>query len=206
MLLLATDRPSFGKNLATRLQQSGIYLFRSSLETTRFLCREKDTGGVILDAVTDLKACERIAGELRAEYPEIPIALIVLPRAVPNADVDCIIRETDPDAIFSAALEFAVKGCGFRTSALSTFYFFVGERKEDVLYKGYRLSLSQKEYELLRILFYRAPRPTSPEDLLDLLYPAGGRKLSSLYTLVSSIHLPSFSAMAALTFFLETSL
>ena len=64
----------------------------------------------------------------------------------------------------------------------------MGESKDEVLYKGYPLLLSQKEYELLRILFYRSPSWTSADDLMDLCYPTGERKISALYALVKKIN------------------
>ena len=188
MLLLCTDRTSFGKELALRLTESGVYLFRTSLETSLFYCRKKDTGGTIVDGVPDLQKAEDLCKSLKKEYPELPIALLVAQDEAPDAPVDTLIREDRIGALLEQTLEFAVTVCGFRTSQLSTFHLFVGEDRNSVLYKGYRLPLSQKEYELLRILFYRAPNWTTADDLMELCYPDGGRKISTLFSLVSRIN------------------
>lgn len=188
MLLLVTDRNRFGKQLVDALLSKGVYLFRASYETGAFYCREKDTGGVIFDGVPSLAAAEFLCKSLKNEYPELPTALLVTRSAIPNAKADCIIRESDPEAIFSRVLEFATEVCGFRTSTLSTFHLTVGESKDEVYYKGYPLALSQKEYELLRILFYRAPKWTSADDLMELCYPEGDAKIDALFALVSRIN------------------
>ncbi|MBQ7173325.1 MAG: winged helix-turn-helix domain-containing protein [Clostridia bacterium] len=188
MLLLATDRPSFGKDLTARLEAAGVYLFRVPLETALFYAHKKDTGGAILDGALELQKAEALCKSLKEAYPELPVALLLTPKGTPDAPADRLIRETSPDAVFDEALEFAVKICGFRTSPLSTFHLYVGNDRSDVLYKGYRLPLSQKEYELLRILFYRAPNWTSADDLMELLYPDGSRKISTLFAHISHIN------------------
>ena len=188
MLLLVTDRKEFGKELVDALLSKGVYLFRSSFETGAFYCREKDTGGMILDGIPDLQKAEHLCKSLKKEYPELPVAFLLTKKAQPNADVDMLIRESDPERLLESLLEFAVTICGFRTNALSVYYLLVGETKEEVYYKGYPLALSQKEYELLRILFYRVPKWTSADDLMDLCYPTGRHKLSALFALVSRIN------------------
>ena len=188
MLLLVTNRSAFGKQLAQKLLQECVYTFRASFENGAFYCDEKDTGGVIFDGVCDLARAEELCKKLKKEYPELPTALLAAPNATPNAEADRIIRETDPDAQADQILEFAKTICGFRTSTLSTFHLTVGTSKDDVFYKGYRLVLSQKEYELLRILFYRAPRWTCANDLMELCYPEGDTKISALFALVSRIN------------------
>lgn len=188
MLLLVTDRSAFGKQLAQKLLQECVYTFRASFENGAFYCDKKDTGGVIFDGICDLKRAEDLCKKLKQEYPELPTAILVAPDATPNADADRIIRAIDADAQAEEILEFAKTICGFRTSVLSTFHLTVGESKDDVFYKGYRLALSQKEYELLRILFYRAPRWTSADDLMELCYPEGETKISALFALISRIN------------------
>lgn len=188
MLLLVTDRASFGKEIAVRLESTGIYLFRSSFETALFYAREKDTGGAILDGVPDLKKAEDLCKSLKKEYPELPVALLLSPSENLDAPADLLIRATTPEALWEELLAFSVTICGFRVSPLSSFHLFIGENRDDVLYKGCRLRLSQKEYELLRILFYRAPKWTTADDLMELCYPDGGRKISTLFSLVSAIN------------------
>ena len=58
MLLLVTDRSTFGKLLAQELLEAGVYAFRASYETGAFYCEKKDTGGVIFDGVPNLKPAE----------------------------------------------------------------------------------------------------------------------------------------------------
>ena len=188
MLLLVTDRSAFGKQLTQKLLQAGVYAFRVPYETGAFYCEEKDTGGVIFDGIPSLKKAEDLCKSLKKLYSELPTAIMLSLDATPDAKADMLIRETDPAALFERVLEFATMVCGFRTSALSTFHLTVGESKDDVFYKGYRLALSQKEYELLRILFYRAPKWTSADDLMELCYPEGKAKISALFSLVSRIN------------------
>ena len=61
MLILITDRRDLGKELASILMDQGIFTFECPLETGAFFCEEKDTGGVLLDCVTDLKQGEALA-------------------------------------------------------------------------------------------------------------------------------------------------
>ena len=188
MLILVTDRRPFGERLAAALFQSGIFLFRTPTETARFLCEEKDCGGVLIDGTECLASAELLCRDLRMRYPQIPIALLLQEGQIPSCEIDRILREKHFDEILEDALDFCRRDMGWREEAMTSFSLSIGPDPSATLYMGYPLRLSPCEHALLRCLFYRAPRLTSADDLLTLCYPTDPPSVAALSATVASIN------------------
>lgn len=180
MLCMVTQETAFGKRIATALTERGIFLFRCTPDNAAFFCEEKECGGVMLDARTQLSAMLKFCQELRRRYPPMPIALLAAPGAAVFGQPDCILRQTDFDAQLEALYEFGVRVCGFRTQVLSTPTLSVTSNPDECLYMGVRFPLSPREHTLLRCLFYRYPRVTSADDLMSLCYHDADCKIGNL--------------------------
>ncbi len=192
MLLLITDRYEFGRTLAARLRESGIFLIQSPTETAEFSCERYDIGGVILDCIPDLQRGERLCAALRAEYPPMPIAAIVHPDTFPDLAVERLLRGEDESVLAAEALDFCVRDCGWRLSTLSTYQLSVGLTPKETVYVGYPLLLSPREHTILRCLFYRSPRLTSADELMTLCYADEGQSISNI-----AVHIRNINRRAA---------
>lgn len=188
MLILVTEQKK--KHIATvqGLIANGIYSFVCPYETAGVLCEAKDTGGVVLDCIANLPRAERLCAELRARYPEMPIAAIVAPGSIPNLAVNRLIRTENPREAFDDVLDFCIRTCGWNTKILSTFSLRVGETPDQTLYMGYPLPLTVREHSILRCLFYRAPYVTSKSDLMELCYPEGTQGLENVVVQIQKIN------------------
>ena len=185
MFIIITDRTPFGKKLSKALENEGVFSHLCPLETALFHCREKDTGGVLLDACKDQKRAEELCRTLRRTYPGLPILMLAYPRQIVNAPADGILRDTDERALTEPLLDFCHTVCGFLKKSMATFYLTVGSDPQSVFYMGYPLHLPQKAFELLRCLFYRAPRNVTVQELLELCYVDGG----SAQNVAAQIHI-----------------
>lgn len=188
MLILVTERKAAHAELIARLQMKGIYAFVCSYETADRFCRVKDTGGMILDGLAELGNAEALCASLHAQYPEMPIAAILAPDAIPNMPVNRLIRATPGTDIFEDVLDFCTRLCGWCTQRLTTYSLSVGIRPEDTYYMGYALKLSPREFALLHCLFYRSPRLTSKEDLIELCYPYGRQGVGNVAVQIRAIN------------------
>ena len=188
MLLVITDRREFGKELASILLRQGIFTFECPLETGAFYCEEKDTGGVLLDCVSDLKMGEKLCRKLRKTYPQLPILAIVESNSIPELEADSILREAPLPSLLPSILHFCHHTCGWSTQPLSTYFLTVGNSSDEVFYMGYPLKLSQKAYLILRCLFYRHPKLTSTRDLMALCYPDGTEQVGNLAVQIHHIN------------------
>jgi len=188
MLIFVTPQKTRRAALVEHLNRNGVFIYVSSPDTACKMVMEKDTGGVLLDAVGNLSACERVAATLRRDYPTMPIGAIVAKDAIPQMEVNCLMRDTGDKSLFDQALDFCVTDCNWRTKQLSTYALTVGNVPEATLYLGYRLPLSPKEHEILRCLFYRLPYDTSADDLLNLCYPTQAVRRENLTTLIRRIN------------------
>ncbi|MBQ9132504.1 MAG: helix-turn-helix domain-containing protein [Clostridia bacterium] len=189
MLILITDRKELGHRLTRLLFDSGVYLYHRPLDTGLFFCHAKDTGGVLLDCVTDPRRSTGILEELQRCYPEMPVALLCKRKKAPPAKVRRLIIEEECPDIDREVLDFCYADCGWKKDPISTFYLTVSKDPADTVYMGYRLKLSPKETEILRFLFYRWPQTTSLEDLRYLISPLSPAKPSTVTVQIRNINL-----------------
>ena len=188
MLILVTERKAARRDLIAHLKANGVYSFVCTYEAAEVLCKNKDTGGVVLDCISNLPRAEALCANLRAAYPEMPIAAIVSPLAVPNMEINRLIRISPVIDLFDDILDFCIRTCGWRTARMTTYTLTVGNTPEETYYMGYPLKLSSREHEILRCLFYRAPRVTSKSDLMELCYPDGGESLGNIVVQIHAIN------------------
>lgn len=188
MLILVTEHRKRFDEILDRLPARGIYTFVCPYETAGALCEKKDTGGVILDCIGALPRAERLCAELRDRYPEIPIAAIVAPDAIPDLAVNRLMRTRHPSLLFDDILDFCIRTCGWQTERLSTFELLVTASPADTRYMGYALPLTPREHLILRCLFYRAPEITSKDDLTELCYPTGMQSVQNVVVQIGNIN------------------
>lgn len=188
MLILVTEQKK--QHLATlqALIANGIYSFVCPYETAGILCEKKDTGGVVLDCLGNLPRAERLCAELRARYPEMPIAAIVAPSAVPDLAVNRLIRVEDSKDALPDVLDFCIRTCGWSSQTLSTRSLYVENDPAKTRYMGYEMPLTPREHRILRCLFYRAPLITTKEDLMELCYPEGWQNLQNVVIQIQHIN------------------
>ncbi len=187
MLVLLTDRKTHHAPLKEALWNLGVYFFEAPLEIGAFICEQKDTGGVILDCIPDLKAGEKLCSFLRATYPQMPIAVILKQTDIPNLPADRILREDKEKSILEDAIDFC-RHCGWSEHPMSVYHLSVGKYPNNTYYMGYPLSLSPLEHEVLRCLFYRSPRLTSADDLLTLCFHGSPVSIRNVAVVISEIN------------------
>ena len=188
MLILITQRTSSFRRLAVRLSVNGVFSYVSSFEAARFICEKKDTGGVVLDCTQSLPMGEKLCESLRNEYPDMPIAAIVPLGSIPNMPATRILTDCDKDTLLEELMDFCTRACGWSTERLSTYHLTVNDRPDDTRYMGYRLPLSVRQHIILRCLFYRAPKPTTVDDLMSLCFPEGVQSGSNLAVQIKRIN------------------
>ena len=187
MLIFVTEHKEKHRYLLDRLFENAVYLFVCSYENAAFYCDRKDTGGVILDAVSELPHAEQLCRNLRASYPEMPIAAIVSKHAIPNLLVNSLLRDTDPISVTTDMLRFCAT-CGWNTRTLSTYALSIGYDPRTTGYMGYCLPLSPREHDILRCLLYRAPHLTTVDDLMSLCFRGGRQRVENLFVHISNIN------------------
>ncbi len=185
MFIVITNEKKRGAVLCRKLIAHGIFALQCPLELGAFYCREKDTGGVLLDGTDALDEAEALCAALRQEYPELPLAALVTPRQIPSLAADAIWRWKDLPSLLPDLLEFCYRVCGWTPHPLSTYYLQVGAEDSDPLYMGRPLHLSPRERQILHCLFYRSPKPTSASDLMDVCY---GDNALTIENLAVQIH------------------
>ena len=188
MLIFVTDRKSAHLDLIAELKTNGVYSFVCSYEAADVLCRIKDTGGVVLDCIANLPRAEALCAYLRAEYPELPIAAIVAPLAVPDMAINTLLRIRGNNDLAAEILDFCIRVCGWPTRRMTTYALTVGNTPAETYYMGYPLRLSAREHEVLRCLFYLAPRITTRDDLMELCYPEGSQKINNIVVQIHGIN------------------
>ncbi|MBQ8311386.1 MAG: winged helix-turn-helix domain-containing protein [Clostridia bacterium] len=188
MLLLITDRPLITRVLTERLPANGIFLYRAPFETAMFHFEKRDTGGIILDCVGASEDPYILCATLREQYSALPIAAIVPKNEVVELPADMLLRDGNLDAICDGALEFCHVCCGWIEEPLRVYSLSVGSTPDSVYYMGYRLPLAPRAYEILRCLFYRMPRITSADELMDLCFPGGRQGIANLSVQISNIN------------------
>lgn len=184
MLLVITNREKTGHTIVPFLCKHNVILYQCSLRDGERYCDEKDIGGVILDAVSDPSQGEALYRILQTKYPQMPIAVLLPPPALklrmPDLPPAHRIYDDTPQSLLEDCLQFCIQECGWREAPLSTYYLHVGKTNKDIVYMGSPLKLPPKAHRILYCLFYRTPRLTSAEDLMQLCYPEGNRHESNL--------------------------
>lgn len=188
MLVIISERTAWWKDQAVRLNQRGIFAFLVPFEQGLRYCRTRATGGVLIDCVRQLKRGEKLCRQIRAVYPDVPIAALVCAKAVPDMPLSHLLRDGSDEELFAALLDFCVTACGWDTGPLSTHALTVSNTAAEAVYMGEALALTERENLILRCLFYRAPRITSAKDLTRLCYPGQMRSDSNLAVHIQSIN------------------
>ena len=180
MFLLISDQKPLFLQVACRLSEHGLFLFYSPFETAAFLCEQKDVGGVVIDCAEQSERGACLCRELRASYPEMPIAVIA--NGSPSAlDADWIIRcQPTPEALAERLMPFFEEACGWSQQNLSTYYLTVDCKGTHATYMGYPLPLTPRQHRILYCLFYHATKPISPDDLLAITNPMRSCSLATL--------------------------
>lgn len=179
MLLFLTDRRLAGLSLTRRLAEHGMTVLQESPEVGEYLCRShRVISAVLIDGIPQADSAQRLCAQLRAQYEELPIALLLEKDVIADAAADCIIRCAEPDAIATALLQFC-RSCGWR-AALSTYALSINEDPEQTYLLGYRLPLSPREHQIVRFLFLRAPEIIGQDELMSVCFPEGLQSAANL--------------------------
>ena len=186
MLLIITDREGWASHLSPILLKNNIYHLCVPMSFGTFTCEREDTGAVIVDCLPSLSRGEHICADLKARYPDMPVALVAAPEAVVNARADAVFREGNLDTLCKNVLSFCYSN-GWSQKPLSTFYLCMSEQNR-VGYMGTFMTLSPTEYRILHCIFYHSPKPTGTELLLALLGSEGTKTEAALAVLIHRIN------------------
>ncbi len=188
MLLFLTADQAFGVRIVKRLQVAGVIARLAKPDVGASLCRLRDTGGILLDGRVCPNAAQELCLELLADYPDLPIALLLPRDFLLEAPIASVFRgEFDEDRLTEELLAFYVDCCGGRI-ALSSFSLSTGTAPNSFVYLGYPLDLPPRAQTLLRFLFHCAPRVISTIELMSICFPEGVQKSSCLTVLVSIVN------------------
>ena len=187
MLLLISERVELFRALSASLQERGVYLLCAAFENAMFLCEKHDTGGVLLDCTQRIDLGEDTCRELRKLYPQMPIAAIVPLQSIPDLPADAILRDADFSTLANGAYEFCLLA-GWSDKPLQTDALTVGLSPAQTVYMGYPLPLSPRAHNIVRCLFYRAPRLTTADELMSLCYPCEYKSISNLAVQIHEIN------------------
>ena len=179
MFLLITDRKNAFQEMLAPLLEYGFFILLSPFETAVFLAHTKDVGGAVIDCADGTPRGVAICRQLRLSYPEMPVAVIAT-GITPFLEVDCILREHEPQALAARLTSFFCNGCGWRGQRLSTYYLTVDAKAPYAVYMGYPLPLTPREHRILYCLFYHAPRTVTADDLIALTAPLRPCSVSTL--------------------------
>jgi DNA-binding response OmpR family regulator len=188
MLLLISDRKELRDSLASALMQRGVFAFRIPLESAAYVCRRKDTGGILLDTYARGGELRGLFAALRSASPSMPIALLAPKEQSVDLLADAILRESEVDPLADAVLDFYRCTCGWSTEGFSSYALSMGRGAEDCFYYGYRLAISPLEHRMLCCLFYRFPQYTSAEDLLELCCDGEGMSIRNVAVHIGRIN------------------
>lgn len=189
MFLYASDRKSDALQAVKALSEKGFYLFPCGLSAACFLCKHRETGGIILDCVTDPQKGEAICNELRKSDPQLPIAAILPDKNVASSLPDLILRSDTPqEESIDLLADFLRTVSRGSNSRLSTGALMLDRETKAAVYMDYPLKLTPTEHRLLYLLLYQAPRTTTDAELLLICYHGEARSSSLLHVLVHRIN------------------
>ena len=186
MLLIITDREGWASHLSPLLLENGIYHLCVPTSFGTFACEHEDTGAVILDCVPSLTRGEHICADLKRRYPNMPVAMVVAPKARPNAHADAVLRDGNLDTLCENIVSLC-RANGWSATPLSTYYLRLTPPNH-AEYMGLTLPLSPAEFRILHCIFYHSPRPTLPEHLVALCVGDGASSEDSLTVLIYRIN------------------
>lgn len=179
MLLFLTDRKQTGLSLTRRLAEHGMTVLQESPEIGEYLCRShRPISAVLIDGIPQASAAQKLCTQLRAQYEELPIALMLEEGVIADAAADRIIRRSDPETVAKEILQFC-KDCGWH-STLSTYTLSVSDDPDQTYLLGYRLPLSPREHQIVRFLFLCAPEVVGQDELMSVCFPEGSQSAANL--------------------------
>ncbi len=186
MLIFLTERKLIGLELTRILSDAGLPVLMERPETAEYLCREHTVGALLIDGIPNISAARALCNRMRAEYRDMPIMLILPPKATSDTAADLVIRAFSLQEIAREVLDLCAD-CGWRPQ-MSTYTLFISEQPADTRLLGYRMALSPREHQILRIVYLRAPEPVSRSELLSACFPEGSQRAENLTVQVSRIN------------------
>ena len=184
MLIFLTDRRSAGLDLTRRLSDAGMTVLTERTEAADYLCRERTLGALLIDGIPDPAAANSLCARMRAEYPELPIALIMDADSVADTMADRVIR---PSSDLAAEVLTFCRAHGW-VPELSTFSLLLTADPADTRLLGYRMPLSPREHQVLRLIYLRAPETVPRSKLLAVCLPEGLQRAENLTVHVNRIN------------------
>ena len=187
MILFATDRQALRALSVSCFSSFGLLSYFSPLETARFFCDRKEISCAIIDGLPDLSEAERLAADLHAAYPDLPMVMIAPPQAVPNAPATVARDNGDLHLLVDSLVAFLNETVGW-SADLTTYALTLPANSTDARLLGYPFPLSPREKSILRCLFAFAPRVVPADDLLALCFPEGTQSAANLSVRISRIN------------------
>ena len=187
MILLVSDRQTVRGLPVSHFLPAGIFTYVCPTETARFFACEKDISGAIVDGVPDLNAAQLLVADLRAEYPDLPLLLIIAPKDLPDVPAETVCDSGSIPDLAEKLLLFICGTVGWKYD-FSTFSLSLSLESNDAMLLGYPFPLSGRELAILRCLFAFAPRIVSADDLLSLCFPEGRQHFANLSVQISRIN------------------
>ena len=187
MILCVSENRTDGIKLASRLTSQGFTALYAKLDAGESLCKAREIGGVIIDARESAQAAQRLCLCLQSLYPELPIAFLQKEGVVGEGLRAQILRVgADPLQEWADLLNFCRFSCDCRQE-LQTYGLALCGNGE-ALYMGYPLHLAAREYALLRLLLYRAPRAVPASELLSVCFPEGTQASANLAVQIRNLN------------------
>lgn len=186
MLIFLTDRKLLGLELTRILSDAGLPVLMEHPEAAEYLCRERTVGALLIDGVPNASAARALCNRLRAEYTDLPIMLILAQNASADTVADRIIRVSPLREMANEILTLCAD-CGWRPR-LSTYTLLVTDVPADTRLLGYRMALSPREHQVLRVIYLRAPELVSRSELLATCFPEGSQRAENLTVQVNRIN------------------
>ena len=188
MFLLISDHQDSALQAIRELSDRGLFVCYAPFETALYLCREKDTGGVVVDCTHRRATGARLCSALRHRYRDLPIAALTKnEEPAPKHAVPIPLGDTDRETV-DRLLHFFDCECNYRAPALSTHYLTVHPQKRRASYMGYSLRLSPVEHRLLYYLLYRAPHTVSADELCAFCFGRSDLSLDAIRVCVCRIN------------------
>lgn len=186
MLIFLTDRKHPGLELTRRLTDAGMAVLTERTTAADYLCREHHMGALLVDGIPDFRTATDLCRDMRATYPELPIALLLDTDTIADTVADCVIRAQSVPDIAAEVLAFC-RNHGWKPE-LSTYTLFVTDDPGKTRLLGYRLALSPREHQVLRLIYLRAPETVSRNELLSVCFPEGSQRAENLTVHVNRIN------------------
>lgn len=112
--------------------------------------------------------------------------LILAQNANADTKADRIIRVAPLREMAEEVLSLCAE-CGWRPQ-LSTYSLLVTNDPAETRLLGYRMALSPREHQILRVIYLRAPELVSRNELLSACFPEGSQRAENLTVQVNHIN------------------